>query len=47
MIEATDEEEETTLEVEVELRKLEWPRVAALGTIVVTNTVLGTPTGEL
>ena len=33
-------EEETTVKREVELRSLKWARVAALTTIVVTNTVL-------
>ena len=40
MVEVTVEEEETPVGREVLLKRLEWPRVAALGTIVVTNTDL-------
>ena len=45
VVEVTVDEEETTLERELE--RLEWPEMAALGTIVVTNTGLPTPTGKL
>ena len=37
VVDVTDEEEETAIKGE-ELVKLEWPEMAALGTIVVTNT---------